>query len=43
MASCDLSDTGRNKVELVVNIRERNRFQKSQISVAEKQPAPQNS
>ena len=26
MASCDLSDTGRNKVELVVNIPKRNRF-----------------
>ena len=28
MASCDLSDTGRNKVELVFNIRKCDRFQK---------------
>ena len=33
MASCDLSGTGRNKTELVVNIRKHDRFQK-------KQPAP---
>ena len=40
MASCDLSDTDRNKVELVFNIRKRDRFQKSQFSFEVKQPVP---
>ena len=31
MASCDLGDTGRNKVELVFNIRKRNRFLKKSV------------
>ena len=40
MASCDLSDTGRNKVELVVNIRKRNRFQKKSVFCCRKAACP---
>ena len=44
MASCDLSDTGRNKVELVANIRKRNCFQKKVSFLLQKGSlSPQNS
>ena len=40
MASCDLSNTGRSKVELVVNIRKRNRFQKKTVFSCRKGACP---
>ena len=44
MASCDLGDTGRNKVELVFNIRKRNRFLKKVSFLLKKSSlSPQNS
>ena len=40
MASCDLSDTDRNKVELVFNIRKRDRFQKKSVFFWSKAACP---
>ena len=40
MASCDLSDTDRNKVELVFDIRKRDRFQKKSVFFWSKAACP---
>ena len=40
MASCDLSDTGCSKVELVANIRKRNCFQKKLVFSCRKAARP---
>ena len=41
MTSCDLSGTGRNKIELVVNIRKHDRFHKKSVLSWRKSAYPQ--